>query len=54
MRLHELAFACRVYGALTGDDSSLAKLQKATGGKLDPHNPTHQDILFKWLNDWGC
>jgi hypothetical protein len=54
MRLHELAFSCRVYGALTGYDSSLAKLRKATGAKLDPYNPSHQDVLFKWLNDWGC
>jgi len=54
MRLHELAFACRVYGSLTGYDSSLAKLRKATGGKVDPYNSAHQQVLFKWLNDWGC
>ncbi len=36
MRLHELAFTCRIYGALTGYDSSLTKLRKATGGKVDP------------------
>jgi hypothetical protein len=54
MRLHELAFACRIYSTLTGYDSSLARLRKATGGKLDPHNTGHQDALFKWLKDWGC
>ena len=54
MQLHELAFACRVYGALTGYDSSLTKLRKATGGRVDPDNPGHQQVLFNWLNDWGC
>ena len=54
VRLHELAFACRVYGALTGYDSSLAKLRQATGQNLDPLDPAHQEYLFGWLNDWGC
>lgn len=54
IRLHELAFACRVYGALTGYDSSLARLRQATGNDLDPQNPAHQEVLFRWLNDWGC
>jgi hypothetical protein len=54
MRLHELAFGCRIYGGLTGYDSSLTKLRKATGGEIDPFNPDHQRVLFKWLNNWGC
>jgi hypothetical protein len=54
VQLHELAFACRVYGALTGYDSSLTRLRKATGGEIDPFNAEHQKVLFKWLNDWGC
>ena len=54
MRLHELAFGCRIYGGLTGYDSSLTKLRKATGGEINPFNPDHQAVLFKWLNNWGC
>jgi hypothetical protein len=54
VRLHELAFACRIYGALTGFDSSLARLRQATGQNLDPQNAGHQEVLFRWLNDWGC
>ena len=54
LRLHELAFACRIYGALTGYDSSLARLRRATGGNPDPQDPTDQEYLFGWLNDWGC
>ena len=54
VRLHGLAFACRIYGALTGYDSSLAKLRQATGQNLDPQDPVHQEYLFGWLNDWGC
>jgi hypothetical protein len=54
VRLYELAFACRIYGALTGYDSSLAKLRQATSQNLDPQNPAHQEVLLGWLNDWGC
>ena len=54
MRLHELAFACRIYGALTSYDSGLTKLRQATGENLDPCNQGHQAALFKWLNSWGC
>jgi hypothetical protein len=54
MQLHELAFGCRIYGGLTGYDSSLTRLRKATGGEVDPLNLDHQRVLFKWLNKWGC
>jgi hypothetical protein len=54
VRLHELAFGCRIYGGLTGYDSSLTRLRTATGGDIDPYNAEHQKVLFKWLNDWGC
>jgi hypothetical protein len=52
--LYELAFGCWIYGVLTGYDSSVAELRKATGGHLDPYNPEHRKVLFEWLNKWGC
>jgi len=54
VRLHELAFACRIYGTLTGYDSSLAKLRRTTGQNLDPRDPVDQEYLFGWQNHWGC
>lgn len=54
MRLHELAFACRIYGSLASYDSGLTQLMQTTRGKVDPYNPDHQRVLFEWLNGWGC
>jgi hypothetical protein len=54
VRLHELAFGCRIYAGITGYDSSLTKFRTATGGQLDPFDVAHQKILFRWLNNWGC
>jgi hypothetical protein len=54
MKLYELAFVCWIYKTLSGDDSRVISLRKATGGQVDPHNPEHQRVLFKWLNQWGC
>jgi hypothetical protein len=54
MRLHELAISCWVYKILSGDDSRVTRLRKATGEQVDPYDPDHQRVLFAWLNDWGC
>lgn len=54
MKLYELAIGCWVYKALSGDDSRVTNLRQATGGQVDPHDPRHQKVMFKWLNEWGC
>lgn len=54
MKLYELAFGCWIYKILSGDDSRVTELRRATGGQVDPHSPDHQKFLFKWLNQWGC
>lgn len=32
----------------------MARLRLATEGQVDPYNSSHQKVLFKWLNEWGC
>ncbi len=54
LRLHELAYACRLYGPLTSADRGLRELRSVTAGLLDPHDGTHREALFVWLNSWGC
>ena len=56
MRLYELTFACRIYRALTGYDSSLASLRKATTVGAGRRNAMVGDVvpkseLKRWLND---
>ena len=50
--LFEFAYACRLYGEISGYDASLIELRKL--GSLDYQIPAHRDALFKWLNAWGC
>lgn len=54
MRLHELAYACRLYAALGDFDSSFLELRKAVKPALDLTNHAHRKALFVWLNSWGC
>jgi hypothetical protein len=54
MKLHELAFGCLIYKIISGDDSRVTQLRRATGGQLDPHNSEHQKFLFTWLRQWRC
>jgi hypothetical protein len=54
MRLHELAYACRLYRAFTDYDSSLDDFRRATGEVLDLANGAHRKALLVWLNSWGC
>ncbi len=54
MKLFQLAYACRIYGSLTGFDSGYYTFLDKTGGKLDFKEPTHMKELLVWLNSWGC
>ena len=54
IRLSQLAFACRVFGALTNYDSSYADFLCATNGSPDLRLAAHRKALLKWLNEWGC
>jgi hypothetical protein len=54
LKLHELAIGCWAYKAISGDDSRVTRLRQATGGRVDPHDPGHREILFAWLTQWGC
>jgi hypothetical protein len=52
MRLFELTYACRIYGA--GFDSALSRFRNDVRPQLDIENADHRNRLLKWLNDWGC
>lgn len=52
--LCDLALSSTMYDSLTPFNSSLRRLNEATGGSIDLTNPEHCIALVKWLNDWGC
>ena len=52
--LCDLAFACHVYGGVSGYDSSYLRFLKATGGAPDLADAAHRRAMLKWLNKWGC
>lgn len=54
MRLHQLAYVCRIYGGLTGFDAAYLDFLDKTAGELDFKEPTHMKALLVWLNSWGC
>jgi hypothetical protein len=54
MKFYELAFGCWAYNIMSGNDSRVSELRLATDGQVDPRNSAHQQVLFKWLNKWGC
>ena len=54
MRLHELAYICRIYGCLTQFDVTYFDFLDKTAGDPDFSNPSHMSALLKWLNSWGC
>ena len=53
-RYYELAYCCRVFGVLAGDDTSSADFRAVTGGVADLGDPDHRDALLRWLRRWGC
>jgi hypothetical protein len=54
LRLHELAYVCRIYGGLTQFDGTYFTFLDETTGNLDFSEPSHMKALLKWLNSWGC
>jgi hypothetical protein len=54
MKLVELSFACYVYAEMSNYDSSYNRLRTETSPQIDLSMQDHQNILIKWLNDWGC
>jgi len=54
LRLSELAFACRVFGALTDYGDSYRRFLCATKGSPDLRLAAHRKALLRWLNAWGC
>lgn len=54
MRLHELAYACPLYGAFTNFDKSIRKFRDETKPALNLNKRAHRQALLVWLNSWGC
>ena len=54
MRLYELAYCCRIVGALGAFDRATIEMRDATGDFVDPANADHHAPLFSWLRRWGC
>jgi hypothetical protein len=52
MRLFELAYACKIYGA--SFDLALSNFRNDVQPKFNVKNADHRNRLLKWLNDWGC
>jgi hypothetical protein len=53
-RYYELAYCCRIFGVLAGEDTSSADFRAVTGGIADLGDPEHRDALLRWLRRWGC
>jgi len=54
VRLHELAYACRLYAAFTDFDRSITEFRNVVGPALDLGTEIHRHALLRWLNSWGC
>jgi hypothetical protein len=54
MRLHELAFCCRVYGVCGSYDAALGELREQTGDIVVIERPEHRTALFRWLRAMKC
>jgi len=54
MTVQELQDACRLYGLMTGFDSTLAQFRASVAPGFDPFVPEQRLYLLKWLNTWAC
>lgn len=54
MLLEDIKDACRLYGMITGFDTTLADFRQAVSPAFDPFNDAHRIALIKWLNTWAC
>ncbi len=54
MRLFQLAWGCRLFGEMAGDDTASDELRSVTGANVDLDDPEHAKALLVWLNKWGC
>ena len=54
MTVQELQDACRLYGLMTGFDSTLAQFRVSVAPGFDPFVPEQRLYLLKWLNTWAC
>lgn len=54
VRLFELAYACRLFEAMSGFDTTLDRLHQAAPGGIDLDDEEHVGHLLTWLNAWGC
>lgn len=54
MRLFELAYACKIYEALTSFDDAYFELIEGISGRLVFADDAHMKTLVRWLNKWGC
>ncbi len=46
MRVHELDYACRLYGQLADYDDSLKRFRDGVAPAVDPVRPDHRARLF--------
>jgi len=54
MTLLDLAFCSYIYDKMSNQDRDYNEFLKDTSRFLDLKNARHRELLFKWLNDWGC
>lgn len=54
MRLHELAYCCRLFGERAGEEPASDRFRTATRGAPDLSRPGHRAALLAWLRAWGC
>ena len=54
MKVLQLAFACHVYGGMTGYDTSYLDFRSGVSTPLDLSSAHERLQLIKWLNSWGC
>lgn len=52
--LSKLAYACRIYDAMTDYGRSLRLFREEVGEKLDLTDGRQRLALLKWLNAWTC
>ncbi len=54
MRVHELAYCCRLFAEVAGTDAASDRFRAATRGAPDLSRPAHRAALLQWLRSWGC
>jgi hypothetical protein len=54
VRVHELAYCCRLFAEVAGADAASERFRAATRGAPDLFRSSHRIALLQWLRGWGC